>query len=144
MREFISDMLLRYCRALDLHEADASLLGMWQVLEKLTDTDRYDLLIDRLVRLFRDPEEAREIANHVRLRRNQTVHSAHNISSEAHSILIQVETLASQAIFFYLKNAARFENQKELCDFLDLPLDQNKLRRQQKISNFFIQYQNRK
>src|SRR5437773_2566127 len=44
MREFISDMLLRYCRALDLHEADASLLGMRQVLEKLTGTDKYDQL----------------------------------------------------------------------------------------------------
>jgi hypothetical protein len=143
MREFISDMLLRYCRALDLHEADASFLGMWQVLEKLTGTDKYDLLIDRLVRLFRDHEDAREIANHVRLRRNQTVHSAHNISREANSILIQIETLASQAIFFYLNNAAKFENQKELFDFLDLPLDQQKLRRQQKISDFFIRYQNR-
>jgi hypothetical protein len=144
MRDFISDVLLRYCRALDLHEADASLLGMWQVLEKVTGSDKYDILIDRLVRLFPDHEDAREVANHIRLRRNQTVHSAHNISSEANSILVQVETFASQAIFFYLKNAAKFENQKELFDFLDLPLDQEKLRRQQKLSNFFIQYQNRK
>jgi len=37
--------------------------------------------------------------------------------------LIQIETLASQAIFFYLKNAAKFESQKELFDFLDLSLD---------------------
>jgi len=87
MREFISDALLRCCRALDLHEADASLLGMWQVLEQVTGTDKYDLLIDRLVRLFRDHEDAREIANHVRLRRNQTAHSTHNISREAHAIL---------------------------------------------------------
>jgi hypothetical protein len=144
MREFISDVLLGYCRALDLHEADASLLGMWQVLEKVTGTDKYDLLIDRLVRLFRDHEDAREIANHIRLRRNQTVHSAHNISREANSILIQTETLASQAIFFYINNATKFENQKELFDFLDLPLDQRKLRRQQKISEFFVKYQNRK
>ena len=50
---------------------------MWQVLEKVTGTDKYDLLIDRLVRLFRDKEDALEIANDVRLRRNQTVHSAH-------------------------------------------------------------------
>jgi hypothetical protein len=97
-----------------------------------------------LVRLFRDHEDAREIANHVRLRRNQTVHSTHNISREAHSILLQTETLASHAIFFYLKHAAKFENRKELFDFLDLPLDQQKLRRQQRISDFFIQYQNRK
>jgi hypothetical protein len=143
MREFISDVLLRYCRALDLHEADASLLGMWQVLEKVTGTDKYDLLIDRLVRLFREHEDAREIANHVRLRRNQTVHSAHNISREANAILIQTETLASQAIFFYIKNAARFENQKEIFDFLDLPLDHQKLQRQRKISDIFIRYQNR-
>jgi hypothetical protein len=143
MREFISDVLLRYCRALDLHEADASLLGMWQVLEKVTGTDKYDLLIDRLVRLFRDHEDAREIANHVRLRRNQTVHSAHNISREANAILIQTETLASQAIFFYITNAAKFENQKEILDFLDLPLDQQKLKRQRKISDFFVRYQNR-
>jgi len=143
MREFISDVLLRYCRALDLHEADASLLGMWQVLEKVTGTDKYDLLIDRLARLFRDHEDAREIANHVRLRRNQTVHSAHNISREANAILIQTETLASQAIFFYIKNAAKFENQKEILDFLDLPLDHRKLQRQRKIADFFIRYQNR-
>ncbi|QWG13649.1 hypothetical protein KMZ29_02615 [Bradyrhizobium sediminis] len=141
MREFISDALLRYCRALDLHEADASLLGMWQVLEKVTGTDKYDLLIDRLVRLFRDHEDAREIANHVRLRRNQTVHSTHNISREAGAILMQTEMLASQAIFFYLENAAKFENQREIFDFLDLPLDRQKLRRQRKISDFFVRYQ---
>lgn len=143
MHEFISDMLLQYCRALDLHEPDASLLGMWQVLEKLMGTDKYDPLIDRLARLFPDHEDARAIANHVRFRRNQTVHSAHNIGLEANSILIQIETLVSQAIFFYLNNAAKFENQQELFDFLDLPLDQRKLRRQQKISDFFIRYQNR-
>ena len=100
-------------------------------------------MIDRLVRLFRDHEDAREIANHLRLRRNQTVHSAHNISLEADAILMQAETLASQALFFYLKNAARFENQNEIFDFLDLPLDLKRLKRQRKLSHFFIQYQNR-
>jgi hypothetical protein len=144
MREFISDVLLRYCRALDLHEADASFLGMWQVLEKVTGTDKYDLLVERMVRLFTDHEDSREIANHLRLRRNQTVHSAHNISREANAILIQIEEFAGQAIFFYLKNAAKFDSQRELFDFLDLPLDQQRIKRQQKISDFFIRYQNRK
>lgn len=143
MQEFIADMLLRYCRALDIHEPEACLLGMWQVLEKVTGTDKYDLLIDRLVRLFRDHEDTREVANHVRLRRNQTVHSAHNIHREAHAILTQAEALASQAIFFYINNAAKFENQNEIIDFLDLPLDQVKLKRQRAISNFFVRYQNR-
>lgn len=144
MRDFISDTLLRYCRALDLHEADAALLGIWQVLEKLMGTDRYDLLIDRLVRIFRDHADARLIAGHIRLRRNQTVHSAHSISREADAILAQAETLASQAIFFYLKNAGKFQSLHEIHDFLDLPLDQERLKRNQKLSEFFIQYQNRK
>ena len=143
MREFISDTLLRYCRALDLHEADAALLGIWQVLERLMGTDKYDLLINRLVRIFRDHEDARLIASHIRLRRNQTVHSAHHISHEANAILVQAETLASQAIFFYLKYAPEFEELTDVHHFLDLTLDQAKLKREQRLSQFFIQYQNR-
>lgn len=143
MRDFISDALLRYCRALDLHEADAALLGIWQVLEKLMGTDRYDLLIDRLVRIFRDHDDARLIAAHIRLRRNQTVHSAHSISKEADAILVQAEMLAGQAIFFLLRNADRFQSLNEFHDFLDLPLDQERLKRRQRLSKFFIKYQNR-
>ncbi len=65
MKDFISDILIRYCRALDSHEADAALLGIWQVLEKLMGTEKYDLLIDRLVRIFRDHADARLIAGHI-------------------------------------------------------------------------------
>lgn len=144
MKDFISDNLLRYCRALDLHEADAALLGIWQVLEKLMGTDRYDDLIDRLVRIFRDHADARLIANHVRLRRNQTVHSAHSIGKEADAIIVQSETMASQALFFYLRNANKFRSLAEIYSFLDLPLDQDKLKRNLKLAEIFIQYQNRK
>lgn len=143
MKDFISDALIRYCRALDSHEADAALLGIWQVLEKLMGTDKYDLLIDRLVRIFRDHADARLIAGHIRLRRNQTVHSAHSISKEADAILVQAEMLAGQAIFFLLKNADRFKSLGEFHEFLDLPLDQERLKRRQKLSTFFIKYQNR-
>ncbi|WP_369721069.1 hypothetical protein AB8Z38_28910 [Bradyrhizobium sp. LLZ17] len=143
MRDFISDALLRYCRALDLHEADAALLGVWQVLEKLMGTDRYDLLIDRLVRIFRDHDDARLIAAHIRLRRNQTVHSDHSISKEADAILVQAEMLAGQTIFFLLRNADQFQSLGEFHDFLDLPLDEERLQRRQKLSKFFIKYQNR-
>jgi hypothetical protein len=143
MRELLYDALLQYCRSLDSHEADATLLGMWQILEKLTNTDKYDLLISRIVRLFRDPEEARQIANHLRTRRNQTVHAGHNFSEEADVVLYQIERLVSQAIFFYLKSGPQFRDQQELCEFLDLSLDQAKLKRRQRLSSLFIKYQNR-
>ncbi|MGY3614848.1 hypothetical protein [Bradyrhizobium sp. USDA 10063] len=143
MKDFVGNALLRYCRALDLHEADAALLGLWQVLEKMTGTDRYDQLISRISRLFRDHEEAREIANHLRIRRNQTVHSAHNISREAHVILHQAEVLAGQILFFCIKNGAKFSSQAELVEFLDLPLDLTKLTRHQQLVDYFMRYQNR-
>jgi hypothetical protein len=143
MTEFTSDALLKYCRALDLHEADAALLGMWQVLERMTGTDKYELLVDRITRLFRDHEDAREIANHLRIRRNQTVHSAHSISREAHVILHHVEMLAGQIIFFCIMNGAKFKNQNELNEFLDLPMDQRKLKRRQQLMRYFLEYQSK-
>jgi hypothetical protein len=143
IRDFTGDALLRYCRALDLHEADAALLGLWQVLERMTGTDRYDHLVSRITRLFRDHEDAREIANHLRIRRNQTVHSAHNIQGEAHVILHQAELLAGQILFFCLKNGGKLESHGELTEFLDLPLDERKLARHRQLTDYFIKYQNR-
>jgi hypothetical protein len=143
MRQYIADVLLRYCRALDLHEADASFLGMWQVLERLTGTDKYDQLIERITRLFKDHEDTREIARHLRVRRNQTVHSTSSLNREGDVILMQTETLASQAIFFLIKHAGMFRSLEEFYGFLDLPLDEKKLRREQKIADFFIQHKNR-
>lgn len=143
MKEHLSDALIRYCRALDMHEADNALIGMWQALEKLMGTDKYDVLVSRIVRLFHDTEEARQVANHLRIRRNQTVHSAHNITREAHVILHQVEQLAGQALFFYLKSGSKFRCHQELLNFLDLPLDQKLLKRHEELSRFFIQYRNR-
>ncbi|WP_441234485.1 hypothetical protein [Bradyrhizobium sp. 930_D9_N1_4] len=143
MHEFIADALLRYCRALDMHDADASFLGMWQVLERLTGTDRYDQLIERIVRLFKDPDDTREIAKHLRLRRNQAVHSTSSISEEADVILMQAETLASRAIFFLIKHAAKFKTIDEYYSFLDLPLDERRLKREREIADFFLKYKNR-
>lgn len=141
--DFTADGLLRYCRALDLHEADAALLGLWQVLEKMTGTDKYDLLVSRISKLFRDHDDAREVANHLKVRRNQTVHSSHDIRREAHVILHQAETLARQILFFCIKNDAKFKSQSELEEFLDMPLDQRKLARHRELADYFSKYQSR-
>jgi hypothetical protein len=45
--------------------------------------------------------------------------------------------LLARAALANVRNAAKFENQQELYDFLDLSLDHNKLRRRQKITDFF-------
>jgi hypothetical protein len=63
--------LLRYCRALDQHDAEPALLGMWGALESLTGTqrDKYEVTVNRASQLFVDKEIARQVAHHVRLRR---------------------------------------------------------------------------
>ncbi|MBB5051266.1 hypothetical protein HNQ36_001220 [Afipia massiliensis] len=143
LQEDLSAALIQYCRALDLHESDASLLGIWQVLEKITGADKYDVLINRVVKLFKDSSDARLIANHIRIRRNGSVHASEGISKEAQAILLQADTLAGQAIFFCLNHGAKFSDLKELQEFMDLPLDLSKLDRHKKLIDFFVAFQNR-
>jgi hypothetical protein len=139
--------LLRYCRALDLHDAEPSLTEMWGALESLTGTQREkgDLTVDRTVQLFMDRDEARQVANHIRVRRNSTVHAARTLNRrEADAILVHAETLASRVLFFCLEEGKRFADRQELYTFLDFKLDAAKLKRTTALSKFFVQYQNRK
>jgi hypothetical protein len=147
LKNHIKQGLLRYCRALDLHDAEPSLTEMWGVLESLTGTQREkgDLTVDRTVQLFIDRDEARQVANHIRVRRNATVHAARTLNQlEADAILVHAETLASRVLFFCLEEGKRFTDRQELYNFLDLKLDAAKLKRTMVLSKFFVQYQTRK
>jgi hypothetical protein len=139
--------LLRYCRGLDLHDAEPAILEMWGALETLTGTQREkgDLTVDRAVQLFIERDDARQMANHIRIRRNTSVHAARSFDfAEVDAILVQAEELVSRVLFFCLKEGRRFANQHELYDFLDLRLDEAKLRRTTTLSKFFVEYQRRK
>jgi len=142
----ISEGLLRYCRALDQHDTGAALLDLWSTLEFLTVTqnEKYDVTVSRIVRLFKDHNDARQIANHLKLRRNSTVHAAKNFDAdEADVILLQAELLVSQALFFYMRYGNKFHNSGELVKFLNLTTDQDALKRDRKIESLFLKYQNR-
>jgi hypothetical protein len=139
--------LLRYCRALDLHDAEPSLTEMWSALESLTGTQREkgDLTVDRTVQLFIDSDDARQVANHIRVRRNLTVHAARTLNQrETDAILFQAENLVSRALFFCLEEGKRFTDPYELYKLLDLKLNPMKLTRMVALAKFFVQYQARK
>jgi hypothetical protein len=51
--------------------------------------------------------------------------------------------LAGQIIFFCVMNGSKFKTQNELNEFLDLPMDQKKLKRRQQLMKYFLEYQNR-
>jgi hypothetical protein len=100
--------------------------------------------VDRTVRLFLDRDDARQVAHHVRLRRNSTIHAARTLNQqEADTILVQAETLVSQVLFFCIRDGKRFVDKSELFSFLDLSLDKTTLRRKVALSKFFVQYQER-
>ena len=147
LKPHIKQGLLRYCRALDLHDPEPSLTEMWGALETLTGTQREkgDLTVHRTVQLFIGRDEARQVANHIRVRRNSTVHAARTLyQHEADAILVHAETLASRVLFFCLEEGKRFTDRSEFYNFLDLKLDAAKLKRTMALSKFLVQYQSRK
>lgn len=147
LKNHIKQGLLRFCRALDMHDAEPSLTEMWGALESLTGTqnERGDLTVGRTIQLFRDKDDARQVANHIRVRRNSTIHAARTLQQqEADAILVHAEILVSRVLFFSLKEGKRFADRQELYNFLDLRLDETKLKRTMTLSKFFVEYQSRK
>jgi hypothetical protein len=133
LRNHIRKGLIRYCRALDLHDPVPSLIELWGALEGLTGTqhEKYDVTIDRTVKVFADHQEARQIANHVRFRRNSAVHAAQTMEqNESDVILMHAEDLVRNVIIFAINNGGKFINEQEFFDFLDLPIDSIKLNRE--------------
>ena len=67
-----------------MHDAEPSLTEMWGALESLTGTqnEKGDLTVGRTVQLFRDRDDARQVANHIRVRRNSTIHAARSVVLE--------------------------------------------------------------
>ena len=147
LRNHIRQGLLRYCRALDQHDAEPALLEMWGALENLTGTQRekYDVTVARAARLFIDQLDATQVAHHVRLRRNSTIHGARALGQqEADTILVHAETLVSRALFFCLDEGHRFADHHELFRFLDLSPNGDELKRTLELARFSLKYKNRK
>src|SRR5205814_2185896 len=124
LKAHISDSLMRYCRALDVHDFEPSLIGMWSTLESLTGSHRGDVVVDRIRKLFKDHALAEMMANHVRIRRNSNVHAAITPDTTEHdAILVQLNILVSQILFFCFTDGRQFRNVNELFSFLDFSID---------------------
>lgn len=139
--------LQRYCRALDNHDVDPALLGLWGVLEELTNTnkERYEVTISRTICLFKDDIAiARQIALHVCNRRNRSVHAARSLEHEEFdAVLVQAELLVSRMLYFYLNQGGTFRDKQEIIDFLDCSMNEDRLERQKALIDRVIQYRKR-
>lgn len=129
----IETAIIRYVRALDSQDYNASFLKLWSVLEYLTDTlrDSYDKTIKRTS--FHHIESAyhKQVLEHLRQYRNHSVHtgsSQHDIDVHVYQLKGYIERL----LRFHLVNQFKFIDLAEAGRFMDLPPDINALK--EKIS----------
>ena len=119
---------VRYTRALDPTDHEASFLKLWSLLEFLTGTGnaRYDDTIRRILFLYGDQSRERLILDHLRARRNATVHSSES-SSHMESFAFQAKGFAETLLLFHLRHSRRFSSLSDAGNWLHLPSDPHAL-----------------
>ncbi|TPM30037.1 hypothetical protein [Mesorhizobium sp. B2-3-4] len=114
--------LTRYCRALDQHDHDACLLGLWQAIEQLTVTPwaKYEITVRRASKVTSNRLVGQQIAQHLRIRRNTNIHAARSPGEDERDIILfQAERLVSDILFFHIMNEKHFKSHQELISYLD-------------------------
>lgn len=130
-RREIEEAFVRYARTMDERDQAACLLGLWSLIERLTGTlnAKYEVTIRRSANLFTSPEPHRSVLQHLREHRNGIAHSGRE--SELGELLIsQAKHFVEELINFHLNQGSHFENFEEACQFLELPGDRARLKRQ--------------
>ena len=127
--EELRSAVRRYSEVLDGRDMNAVMLGLWGVLELLTDTQKknYDVLIDRASFVFKDHKKARHILQLIRLRRNEYAHDG-STSTGAETLVHQLKSFVETLIGFHfgLAERHRFKDMKEFVRILDFPTDRSK------------------
>ncbi|OGT02714.1 MAG: hypothetical protein A3F73_14025 [Gallionellales bacterium RIFCSPLOWO2_12_FULL_59_22] len=130
----LSDALLRYVRALDERDQNNAFIKLWGAVEALTSPGeaKYDLVIRRCSFLYRDTLYHRQILEHLRECRNQSVHAGDQ-SDSAKIHCYQLQTYFYSLVFFHLANVHEFASLDEANQFLDLPTDKDTLLKQKRM-----------
>ncbi len=114
--------VLRYVRALDARDWDASFLRLWGVLEFLTGTlfDTYKVTIRRASYLSPDREYAHQVLSHLRDYRNKSIHAGSESSDIIESLMYQLKSYVEALIEFHVGNKYRFSSIADAAKFMDL------------------------
>ncbi len=118
----IKNSILRYTRALDEVNFYNAFMKVWGILELLTgwDSNNYDVMIDRLLFLFKDREHEKQIIRFLRFYRNSLIHED-SANEEIEAILYFAKNFAEQLILFHVFKKFDFDNIQDAVKFLDLP-----------------------
>lgn len=133
-KKTISELVIRYCRALDDPNLSSCFLGLWSVLEGLTASgnDRYDVTIRRAAFIWEDPNYHKQILQNLRMYRNIHVHLGSH-SDRVESYVFQLKNYVEQLLLFHIGNKLGFRDLKETSQFLDLPFDSSDVKNKRKM-----------
>jgi hypothetical protein len=120
----LKDVFIRYARALDGTDFDASFLKLWSLLETLTVTKaaRYDQTIKRALFTFKETEPNRALLEHLRDFRNARIHAGVT-SADVEKFAWQLKRVVDVLILFHVAWGRRFKALDQVGEFLDLPRD---------------------
>ena len=128
--------LLRYTRALDNPDWDASFFHLWRALECVTFTSSYRSLYDDTIRrasfLFADRGLARQTLRHLRDRRNAYAHRAAE-HDNPEILIMQLKKYVEVLLRWLIVNPHRFRSEQEFQEFLDSPDDLREIDRRIRV-----------
>jgi len=124
-RDFLKNMFVRYVRSLDSSDHEASFLKLWSLLEYLTaveDKADYDEIIKRALFLSHNDDYDNRMLQHLRIRRNSTVHRG-EASSQVETFIFQLKRYIEALMLFHLQFGYRFSSPEKLGELLSKPRD---------------------
>lgn len=133
--------LVRYVRALDSPDDEATFLKLWGLAETLTNTggSNYDVTIRRIQFLFDDRSLAKHLLEHLRLQRNQSVHGD-TVKEDSRVLVYQAKGYVEALLDFHAGVGRQLASLEEAALMMDLPTDESILRRRIALLNRAIRY----
>lgn len=141
----LSKAFVRYTKAMDTNDYDATFLKLWALLEFLTDTDgsNYEKTIQRTVFIFAQKDKYRElnkqILQHLRLHRNRAIHTSHS-PDDIVSYSFQLKRFVEYLLTFHIHHERKFASIEEAGNFLDLSQEVGELQTKINLLNFAVRY----
>lgn len=133
-KDEITEVFIRYVRALDSVDYESSYLKLWSLLEFLTNTQKmhYDKTIARTLFFYRDDIHSKEILEHLRFLRNKMIHIGES-RSKMDPVIFQLKRFVEGIIIFLVNSKDYFNDLGEVGYFMDLSTDYNLLKKEIKF-----------
>lgn len=140
----LENAFIRYANALDETEYEAMFLKLWSLLELLTNTlkRKYDVTICRAVFMYEEIIYHKQILEHLRNYRNQSVHMDIR-SDQIEALVFQLKRYVERLFLFHINNAGSFTSFEEAGEFLDLSTDKVVLQKRIKLLNKALHFRNK-